>query len=177
MNLSGLQVSILHTTIGCMCKHKKHYIYMSQDKLLKLLEKYHDQNPSRRKLNYHLSDLEKRGFIARTRRWTRRKDGTIRGLASMFYLGPSAFSGLRSLAKLLGRFFNLTDVQKAAHNCRLRLAIDFKKNYSKLKKKSTDKVGNKHPPPAGLRALGDLRERYELLKRQAQLLRERYQGA
>ena len=144
MSYQILEISIIQTLVGSMNTHKQNYLYMSQARLLELLKKYHDLTPSRRTLNTYLKNMERKAWIARTRRIGRNPDGTIKPLATMYHLGPGAFQYLRSMAKRLGKFFGLTEVQKAAHNCRLHLAILFKSQPR------TQKKGEKHlktPPP------------------------------
>lgn len=69
--------SILRIIAFNVQKYGKNYCYMSQDKMLQILDTSYKININRRTLNYHLADLRSQGLILSIRRTHRNKDGTL----------------------------------------------------------------------------------------------------
>jgi len=69
--------AILSTLVGIGKCHNKGYCFVSQNRLLELLVKYHSWNISRRTLNRRLRELEDGGYFVRVRRHIKNSEGQL----------------------------------------------------------------------------------------------------
>lgn len=101
-----------------MEKYRKKYLYISQEKMLLLLEAYHDYRIKRRMLNYRLAELEAAGLIRRVQRNKKCFGGRIEPMTSLIFLTSRAHkliarqfkAILRAINRKVRKPFNL-DVQ------------------------------------------------------------------
>ena len=75
--MESQQTAILMTLIGVAKSHNKPYCFVSQQRQLELLKKYHSWNISRRTLNRRLLELQKEGYFVRIRRHVKAPDGHL----------------------------------------------------------------------------------------------------
>ena len=75
MNTS--KVTLLRIIARNIQQYQKNWCYMSQDKMLLILEKIYRIKIQRRALNYHLASLRKQGYLISIKRTSRQIDGTI----------------------------------------------------------------------------------------------------
>lgn len=85
-------------------KYGKGYCYPSQNRLLYLLIKYHDEFLSLRTLNRRLAYLEAQGYVVRRRRIMRLDNGLLQFQTTLYVLTRKAY-------KFIGRF-----VRKLSHH-------------------------------------------------------------
>ncbi|MBW2672667.1 MAG: hypothetical protein JRD89_04515 [Deltaproteobacteria bacterium] len=107
MTLESKQGKVLLMFSQLMRKFRKQYLYLSQEKMLELLGKYHGYRIKRRMLNYRLADLEAQGLIRRVQRNNRQVDGRIEPMTSLIFLTRKAHRLIsrmyRALTRALGR--------------------------------------------------------------------------
>ena len=90
--------------IGYLSKQNgKNYCYPSQEKILKLLEKFYGVLIKRRQLNYVLAYLEKENFIERKRRLKKSKDGKLVFNTTLYWLKEKAWKGLAKIYNVIQR--------------------------------------------------------------------------
>jgi hypothetical protein len=95
------------TVLGqLMDKFNKHYLWISQEKFLELLEKFHDYGIQRRMLCYRLAALERQGFIKRTKRHSRNKMGEFEGKTSIVTITRQGFIHLARAARAVAKALN-----------------------------------------------------------------------
>ena len=90
--------------IGYLSKaNGKNYCYPSQEKILKLLERFYGVFIKRRQLNYVLAYLEKEDFIQRKRRLKKSKDGKIIFNTTLYWLKEKAWVQLSKIFNVIKR--------------------------------------------------------------------------
>lgn len=99
MDATTKQAKILLMCSKLMKDVGKDYLYISQSKMLELLEKYQGYRIKRRQLCYRLAELKRNGYMERTKRNKRLPDGRIIPMTSLTFLTHKAY-------KLLARLFN-----------------------------------------------------------------------
>jgi hypothetical protein len=105
--------------------NSRSWCYPSQEKLLELLERFHGMTRSRRQLNRDLASLEAYGYIQRTRRHTKAKDGSLWLKSTLYTLRKAAYSligifgaAAQKLSTLVVNKFNHYAVPKTAQYAR-----------------------------------------------------------
>ena len=101
---SSLQ--LLHALYAIAAKYGKSYCFPSQEKILELLKTHYDISISRRTLNRWLAFLEGEGYIFRTRRHSRGKDGQIHFQSTLYRFGKKALRLLKKIAYPLRKLLN-----------------------------------------------------------------------
>ena len=104
MVASSLQ--LLHALYAIAAKYGKSYCFPSQEKILELLKEHYDISISRRTLNRWLAFLEGEGYIFRTRRHSRGKDGQIHFQSTLYHFGKKALRLLKKIAYPLRKLLN-----------------------------------------------------------------------
>ena len=90
--------------IGYLSKSSgKNYCYPSQEKILKLLERFYNVAIKRRQLNYILAYLERENFIQRKRRLKKSKDGKIIFNTTLYWLKEKAWVQLSKVFNVITR--------------------------------------------------------------------------
>lgn len=90
--------------IGYLSKSNgKNYCYPSQEKILKLLERFYNVCIKRRQLNYILAYLEKENFIQRKRRLKKSKEGKIIFNTTLYWLKEKAWVQLSKVYNIIRR--------------------------------------------------------------------------
>ena len=115
MVASSLQ--LLHALYAIAAKYGKSYCYPSQEKLLELLKTHYDISISRRTLNRWLAFLEGEGYIFRTRRHSRSKDGLIHFQSTLYRFGKKALRLLKKIAYPLRKLLNSPVCHSWHNNC------------------------------------------------------------
>ena len=114
---STLTTEILSIINGLNGMFDKLYCFPSQIKIIDLLEKRYSVKRSRRTLNRHLKEMERIGFIERTRRHRRDKVKgmifkstlykiTLNGYDHLRKLGVNVWKQINILRKILEKKFN-----------------------------------------------------------------------
>lgn len=80
-------------------KYQRRWCYPSQDTLLELLRRFHGLHIERRTLNRHLAGFESLGYIQRTRRHTKNKDGSLHLKSTVYTLTATALTFIQSIAR------------------------------------------------------------------------------
>jgi hypothetical protein len=111
---SSLQ--LLHALYAIAAKYGKSYCYPSQEKILELLKVHYDISISRRTLNRWLAFLEGEGYLFRTRRHSRGKDGQIHFHSTLYRFGKKALRLLKKIAYPLRKLLNSPVCQKWHNN-------------------------------------------------------------
>jgi hypothetical protein len=114
MVVSSLQ--LLHALYAIAAKYGKSYCYPSQEKILELLKVHYDISISRRTLNRWLAFLEGEGYLFRTRRHSRGKDGQIHFQSTLYRFGKKALRLLKKIASPLRKLLNSPVCQKWHNN-------------------------------------------------------------
>ncbi len=114
MVVSSLQ--LLHALYAIAAKYGKSYCFPSQEKILELLKVHYDISISRRTLNRWLAFLEGEGYIFRTRRHSRGKDGQIHFQSTLYHFGKKALRLLKKIAYPLRKLLNSPVCQKWHNN-------------------------------------------------------------
>lgn len=81
----------------------KKYCFPSQEKILKLLERFYGVCIKRRQLNYVLAYLEKEDFISRKRRLKEGSDGKIIFNTTLYWLKKKAWVQLAKVFNVIKR--------------------------------------------------------------------------
>src|SRR4030042_2193674 len=102
--------------LGVAKKHGKLYCYPSQKTIVRLLDEYHGFEISRRALNRDLIELEREGFIRRTRRLTAKGIRAGCFSSTLYRFGRRAFKYLGGLVKWAEGVLSFSRVPKVAHN-------------------------------------------------------------
>ena len=109
-------------------KNKKGYCYVSQNRILGLLELYHATQVSRSTLNRDLRWLEGDGFIKRTRRIKRDATGKYLFRPTLYKLTGKLFNYLYLLGRRLKTVFSFFRVPKWTHHLDLSILHSDKKS-------------------------------------------------
>ena len=102
MSTKILTVSIFQTLIHLSRKYGKKYCYPSQDKIIELLNKYHNIKISRRSLNRWLRYLEDEGYFVRRRRITKGDDDRFHFKSTIYIIKGKMFKLAYSFGMLFG---------------------------------------------------------------------------
>lgn len=97
--------AILMTLVGVAKCHNKAYCWVSQNKILELLEKYHSWNISRRTLNRRLRELENEGYFVRIRRHIKADDGHIVFRSTLYKFCGKLFNWLYGVKQWISGIF------------------------------------------------------------------------
>ena len=90
--------------IGYLSKaNGKNYCFPSQEKILKLLERFYNVSIKRRQLNYILAYLESEDFIQRKRRLKKGSDGKIIFNTTLYWLKQKAWVQLAKVYNVIKR--------------------------------------------------------------------------
>ncbi len=114
--MRGRGEAVMMTLFGVAKTHGKAYCYPSQKTILALMEKYHGFEISRRTLNRDLFELEKDGFVRRTRRLTERGIRAGRFSSTLYRFTKKSFKFLYGLSKWVQGVFSVYRVPILAHN-------------------------------------------------------------
>ena len=109
-------LQLLHALYAIAAKYGKSYCFPSQEKILELLEDHYDIAISRRTLNRWLAFLEGEGYIFRTRRHSRGKDGQIHFQSTLYRFGKKALRLLKKIAYPLRKLLNSAVCHKWHNN-------------------------------------------------------------
>ena len=99
-------LQLLHALYAIAAKYGKSYCFPSQEKILELLKEHYDISISRRTLNRWLAFLEGEGYIFRTCRHSRGKDGQIHFQSTLYRFGKKALRLLKKIAYPLRKLLN-----------------------------------------------------------------------
>ena len=110
-------LQLLHALYAIAAKYGKSYCYPSQEKILELLKTHYDISISRRTLNRWLAFLEGEGYIFRTRRHSRSKDGLIHFQSTLYRFGKKALRLLKKIAYPLRKLLNSPVCHSWHNNC------------------------------------------------------------
>jgi hypothetical protein len=114
--MATTSLQLLHALYAIAAKYGKSYCYPSQEKILELLKEHYDISISRRTLNRWLAFLEGEGYIFRTRRHSRGKDGQIHFQSTLYRFGKKALRLLKKIAYPLRKLLNSPVCQKWHNN-------------------------------------------------------------
>lgn len=120
-------------------KYGKAYCYPSQEKMLELLARFYGYTISRRNLNRHLNALQASGYIRRTQRHQRARDGSLILKSTLYELLAPAWTFLHTLGGIASKLstiivhkFNHFAVPKSAQNAR-HVYLIMKREREKLR--------------------------------------------
>lgn len=108
--------AILSTLVAVAKCHNKPYCFVSQGRVLELLEKYHSWNISRRTLNRRLKELEDEGFFVRIRRHRRALDGHLILRSTLYKFCGKLFAWIGRLGRWIRSVARVFAVPGLAHN-------------------------------------------------------------
>ncbi len=114
MIMSSRCESTVVSLLSVAKKYNKPYCFVSQKRILELLEKYHSYGISRRTLNRDLRWLEDNKFITRLRRFRKGPEGPI-FCSTLYKFEHKVFMWLYSMGNRVKRFFLFYRVPKMAH--------------------------------------------------------------
>ena len=115
--MESQKTAILMTLVGVAKCHHKAYCWISQNRQLELLKKYHSWNISRRTLNRRLRELEDEGYFVRIRRHIKADDGHLVLRSTLYKFCGKLFNWLAGLKRWLTSVFGVFAVPKwAQHN-------------------------------------------------------------
>ena len=118
--MTSQKEAILMTLLGVAKTHNKAYCWISQNRQLELLSKYHSWNISRRTLNRRLRELVQEGYIIRVRRLIKNGQGGIRFNSTLYKFTAKLFIWLRRLGNFVRKAFSFARVPWMAHHSTLR---------------------------------------------------------
>jgi DNA-binding Lrp family transcriptional regulator len=118
--MTSQKEAILMTLVGVGKTHNKVYCWVSQNRQLELLEKYHSWNISRRTLNRRLKELVDEGYIIRIRRHIKNGRGGIRFNSTLYKFTAKLFVWLRRLGDFVRKVFTFARVPRLAQHESLR---------------------------------------------------------
>jgi len=107
---------ILFCFTGISMKYQKKYCWVSQERILELIEKYQKLHFSKRTLNRDLRWLEDNGYISRLRRIRIGPDGKFLFCSTLYKFTGKFFNWLYSLGDKVKRLFSFFRVPKLAHH-------------------------------------------------------------
>jgi len=108
------------TLIGVAKTHDKAYCWISQNRQLELLAKYHSWNISRRTLNRRLKELVAEGYIIRVRRHIRDPQGGLRFNSTLYKFTAKLFIWLKRLGEFVRKALSFGRVPQLAQHSTLR---------------------------------------------------------
>ena len=115
--MQSQKTAILMTLVGVAKCHNKPYCFVSQDRQVELLKKYHSWNISRRTLNRRLHELEREGYFVRIRRHVKAQDGHLILRSTLYKFCGKLFYYLAGLKRWLASVFGVFAVPRLAqHN-------------------------------------------------------------
>jgi hypothetical protein len=120
VELNSQKVAILMTLVGVAKTHNKAYCWISQNRQLELLFKYHSWNISRRTLNRRLRELEDEGYIIRIRRHIRDAQGGLRFNSTLYKFTAKLFIWLKRLGEFVRKALSFGRVPHMAQHSTLR---------------------------------------------------------
>ena len=121
--MESQKTAILMTLIGVAKCHKKAYCWVSQNRQLELLDKYHSWNISRRTLNRRLRELEDEGYFIRIRRHLKAADGHLVLRSTLYKFCGKLFNWLAGLKRWLGSVFGVYAVPRWSQHNSLRESL------------------------------------------------------
>lgn len=134
--------AILMTLVGVAKCHNKAYCWVSQKKMLELLEKYHSWNISRRTLNRRLRELEDQGYFVRVRRHIKGDDGQIVFRSTLYKFCGKLFNWLYGVKRWVSGIFRCFRVPKwSQHNSQRESEVLNEPSHFVEKVLIKDKVG------------------------------------
>lgn len=92
--------------LGVAKKYQKFYCWVSQKRILELIEKYHSMGISNRTLNRDLRWLEDNGYISRLRRIRINKEGKLVFCSTLYKFTGKLFNWLNSMGNRVKRLFS-----------------------------------------------------------------------
>lgn len=116
----SLTGAILMTLLGVAKHHNKPYCFVSQNRQLELLSKYHSWNISRSTLNRRLKELEIEGYIIRIRRHRKAEDGRILFNSTLYKFTAKLFHWLGRLGRAIAKIFSFYRVPQWLQHKSLR---------------------------------------------------------
>jgi predicted transcriptional regulator len=114
------KAAILMMLIGVSKTHNKAYCWISQNRQLELLSKYHSFDISRRTLNRRLKELVQEGYIIRIRRHIKNGQGGIRFNSTLYKFKAKVFVWLRRLGGFIRKALSFARVPYLAQHSTLR---------------------------------------------------------
>ena len=118
--MTSQKEAILMTLVGVAQTHNKTYCWVSQNRQLELLKKYHSWNISRRTLNRRLKELVQEGYILRIRRHIEGPDGSPRFNSTLYKFKAKLFIMLKRMGNFVKKVFSTFRVPKVAQYESLR---------------------------------------------------------
>jgi len=118
--LRSQRAAILMMLVGVARTHNKAYCWISQNRQLELLAKYHSWNISRRTLNRRLKELVEEGYIVRIRRHIKNGSGGIRFNSTLYKFKAKLFVWLRRLGGFIRKALSFARVPYLAQYSSLR---------------------------------------------------------
>jgi len=110
--LESQKESILLTLVGVAKCHNKPYCFVSQNRQLQLLSKYHSWNISRSTLNRRLKELEDEGYFIRIRRHKEGQDGKIQFASTLYKFKAKLFMWLHRIGRAIAKIFSFYRVPR-----------------------------------------------------------------
>lgn len=114
--MTARQEAVVISLLSVAKKHQKFYCFVSQKRILELLEKYHALGISRRTLNRDLRWLEDNHFISRLRRIRVDKQGKLVFWSTLYRFKGKLFNWLNSIGNRVKRLFTWFRVPSLAHH-------------------------------------------------------------
>jgi len=118
--LRSQRAAILMMLVGVAKTHNKAYCWISQNRQLELLAKYHQWNISRRTLNRRLKELVEEGYIVRIRRHIKNGSGGIRFNSTLYKFTARVFVWLRRLGGFIRKALSFARVPYLSQHSTLR---------------------------------------------------------
>ena len=112
--------AILMTLVGVAKCHNKPYCYVSQNRQLELIKKFHSWNISRRTLNRRLKELEREGYFIRIRRHVKAIDGHLILRSTLYKFCGKLFNWLYGLRRWVQGIFAVFAVPKWAQHISIK---------------------------------------------------------
>ena len=110
--LESQKTAILMTLVGVAKCHNKPYCFVSQNRQLQLLSKYHSWNISRSTLNRRLKELEAEGYFIRIRRHKEGPDGKIQFASTLYKFKAKLFMWLHRIGRAIVKIFSFYRVPR-----------------------------------------------------------------
>lgn len=104
-NLRSRPLVLVNALLGIAKKHNKKYCWVSQEKLVELVDTYGGISMSNRTLNRDLRFLEDEGWIERIRRHHKGTDGKILFACTLYKFKAKVFNMLFSIGNSVKRLF------------------------------------------------------------------------
>ena len=103
--------AILEMFLGICFAYHHWYCWASQDRMLRLLNKWETLSLARSTLNLWLNYLESDGWMVRYRYWAKNIDGLLVNRPSRFYLTEKAIKYLKTIKKCVQKVWRFIDVR------------------------------------------------------------------